>query len=319
MAFDKLVVVTQKTWLEGLIEKFNTKAQAQFYIERNNLAFEPYEVQHAQYHTALRRFKQLLPSALRVQFVDRGFLPNFLFGDRDLVVTIGRDGLVVNTAKYLDAQPILALNPDPARVEGVLLPFTVDQFPKALARVQAGQSEVTPVTMARVELQDQQVLHGFNDLFVGHQSHQSARYTLTYRGQTERHSSSGLIVSTGAGSTGWFKSVVTGAVAVTNAFRGVDLFLPQPDEYRFPWDADHLVFSVREPWVSRTSQGGVVFGKLERGETLVIESNMPEGGVIFSDGIESDFLRFTSGTVATIGVADKRAHLVTGVGDGVGA
>jgi hypothetical protein len=37
---------------------------------------------------------------------------------------------------------------------------------------------------------------------------------------------------------------------------------------------------------------------------------MPENGVIFSDGIEADFLEFSSGMVASIGVADRCGRLV---------
>jgi hypothetical protein len=44
--------------------------------------------------------------------------------------------------------------------------------------------------------------------------------------------------------------------------------------------------------------------------TRRIESVMPENGVIFSDGIEGDYLHFNSGTVATIGVAERKANLI---------
>jgi hypothetical protein len=37
---------------------------------------------------------------------------------------------------------------------------------------------------------------------------------------------------------------------------------------------------------------------------------MPESGVIFSDGIETDFVEFNSGTLATITLAEKRGYLV---------
>jgi len=40
---------------------------------------------------------------------------------------------------------------------------------------------------------------------------------------------------------------------------------------------------------------------------------MPHGGVIFSDGIEEDYLAFSSGTVARIGLAEKKVHLIVGV------
>lgn len=310
MDFDKIVVVTQKTWLEGLVEKFGTKSQAQFYLQQNRLPFEPYQYQNDQYYASLRQLKKLIPPELRVQFVEREFLPNFLFSPKDLVVTVGRDGLVVNTAKYLEEQRILALNPDPAKIEGVLLPFTVTDFPRILEQVRKDEEAVTHVTMAKATLHDQQTLYGVNDIFIGHQSHQSARYTIRFRGVEERHSSSGIIVSTGAGSTGWFKSIVTGAVAIANMVKHTNLPIPEEQEFRFPWDANHLFFSVREPWISKTSGGSLIFSQIYAGEALEIESSMPEGGVIFSDGIESDFLRFTSGTVARVMVAEKKAHLI---------
>ena len=42
----------------------------------------------------------------------------------------------------------------------------------------------------------------------------------------------------------------------------------------------------------------------------MLSSQMPEHGVIFSDGIEDDFLEFNSGTQAVITVADEKGHLV---------
>ena len=64
-----------------------------------------------------------MPRGIRIQWIERAFLPTFTFGALDVVVVLGQDGLVVNAAKYLDGQPVIALNPDPERVDGVLLPF----------------------------------------------------------------------------------------------------------------------------------------------------------------------------------------------------
>ena len=60
--------------------------------------------------------------------------------------------------------------------------------------------------MAQATLSDGQTLLAFNDLFIGRRSHASAFYTIEHAGQREVHSSSGVIVSTGAGSTGWLSS-----------------------------------------------------------------------------------------------------------------
>jgi len=43
-----------------------------------------------------------------------------------------------------------------------------------------------------------------------------------------------------------------------------------------------------------------------------LESLMPSAGVIFSDGMESDFLQFNSGAIARVRAAEQRARLVVG-------
>ena len=43
---------------------------------------------------------------------------------------------------------------------------------------------------------------------------------------------------------------------------------------------------------------------------LVITSQMPDNGIIFSDGIENDYLAFNSGAIAHIALAERKANLV---------
>ena len=83
------------------------------------------------------------------------------------------------------------------------------------------------------------------------------------------------------------------------------------DRQAFDWDADYLQFSVREPWPSTTSAAEITFGKITNEYPLVLVSHMPENGVIFSDGMESDYMQFNSGTTATISLASKQGHLIT--------
>ncbi len=314
-ALDKIVVVTQKTALDELVERFNTRDQARYYLEHMNIPFAGYQAAHDVYVAAVASLKQGLPDGVRHQFIERSFLPNFLFGEHDLVVTLGRDGLVVNTAKYLSEQPLVAFNPDPERIDGVLLPFPVSRAGVVLRRTLGGHT-VRHVTMAKAALNDGQVLHAVNDLFIGQKTHLSARYRLQFRGTAEDQSSSGIIVSTGAGSTGWLRSIMTGAARIAEAFggdrpsRGIPRSSPLADQYRFDWEANSLVFSVREPFISKTSGATLGFGRIEGGEVMEVTSQMPQNGVIFSDGIESDYLEFNSGRIASIGVAEKKIHLV---------
>ena len=43
---------------------------------------------------------------------------------------------------------------------------------------------------------------------------------------------------------------------------------------------------------------------------LKVTSQMPTNGIIFSDGIEADYLEFNSGAELTIEVAAKKANLI---------
>lgn len=304
---NKLVLVTRQTRLEELVVRFNTAAQAKFYVEHLGADFSDYEREHALYRRAVAEAEAALSALGRLQTLRREFLPNFIFGPEDTIVVLGQDGLVANTVKYSDSRPIIGVNPDPARWDGVLLPFTVGDLPKIVPEVFAGRRQLKEVTMAKAELGDGQKLYAVNDFFVGVRSHVSARYTISANGREERQSSSGIVVSTGLGSTGWFKSLMAGAVSVAAAAGGKELRLNAIEG--FAWDADWLYFTVREPFPSKSSAATLVFGRVTRDEPLVVVSQTPEAGVIFSDGVEKDFLEFNSGARATITLAEKKGLL----------
>lgn len=309
MGFEKIVLVTRKTRLEGLIERFNTRQQAQFYIEHSGGNFTLYEREHETYYAALGRLRDGLGKLLKVQVVERGYLPNFLFAESDLVVTLGIDGQVVNTAKYLDGQPLVAVNPDPVHIDGVLLPYDVTSASKAVEKVLGGQYQFRAISMALASLNDGQQLLAFNDLFVGLSDHRSARYRIQLGEREERHSSSGVIVSTGAGATGWLSSMFNMANGMLTYFSDGGLRLSPPT---LDWETEQLVFVVREPFASKTSGAEIVTGVVTREQPLIIESEMAESGLIFSDGVAADFLAFNAGSVATISLAGKKTRLVVG-------
>ncbi|MEI6413749.1 MAG: sugar kinase [Pseudomonadota bacterium] len=307
---NNIVLVVRQTRLDGLIARFNTLEQARFYIEQGSGDFADYLAEHERYQQAVTLAHRLLAALGRVHQLEREFLPNYLFGPGDLVVVVGQDGLVVNTLKYLKGQRLIGINPDPQRWDGVLLPFKVRDLPRVVIETFAGRRPVREVTMAQARLDDGQTLYAVNDLFIGPRSHSSIRYRIETGGVAEEHSSSGVIVSTGLGSTGWLKSLLTGAQGIAAALTGA----PHPENFpppaTTPWDAPYLHFTVREPFPSRTSTTRQLFGQVTAADPLILTSRLPEQGVIFSDGIESDFLAFNAGTRAVISVADKRGYLV---------
>ena len=169
---------------------------------------------------------------------------------------------------------------------------------------------ISVVTMAESKLNNGQSLLGFNDLFIGTRSHVSARYDIALGDQQEFQSSSGIIVSTGAGSTGWLQSIYAGASSVVKALGGH--VIEPVNNGRLPWDTAELIYTVREPFPSKVTGTQLTFGVIDKHHPLTITSHMADNGVIFSDGIEADYLSFNSGATATISVADKKANILSG-------
>ena len=304
----KIILVTQRTRLEDLIRRYNAFGQAEFIISHNGGDFSDYRLEHETYHSTVQTALSALQAFGRVQVLDRDLVPNYLFGKQDIVVALGRDGLVANVLKYLlDGQPLIGVNPDPKRWDGQLLPFFPEDLSKILPEVLRESRNVQSITLAQATLNDGQVLRAVNDLFIGRQTHASARYEISQGAARENQSSSGVIVSTGLGATGWLKSILAGASGIARVFGVPD---PIGPAHSFDRSAPELYYTVREPYPSASTGADMVFGRITARSPLQIVSNMPENGVIFSDGMEQDFLQFNSGAMVTIDIADQKGYLV---------
>jgi NAD kinase len=331
-----IAIVTRATRMEGLREKWGTAGAARFRMQaahefaemaeekqtpsskrrkqnteymaaRQEADFLAYRREADVYEEALQKIHVELDFGLPIKTLDRGFVPRYDFSRTAVVIVVGQDGLVANVAKYVGGLPIVAINPDPERIDGVLLPFQANDTRRVVKRVLDGKYASRNVTLAEARLNDGQKLVAFNDLFIGAASHVSARYTIRIGDRAEPQSSSGVLISTGAGSTGWMSSVFNMAIGIAS------LAGAQADQRpRLEWEDTRLLWAVREPFLSKTSRTGLIAGVLPDGGRIVLESLMPAGGVIFSDGVEADFLHFNSGVIAEIGASALRAKLVVG-------
>jgi NAD kinase len=301
--FDFAIIVRSKTRRELLQDKFQTHAQAKFYVERSGGTISDIDAEHDRFYQSLESLIAQLSGRLKYKIIDRSYVPSFLFAENHLIITIGQDGLVANTAKYAKGQPIIGVNPDPKQYDGVLLRTQVPQLAQQIDTCLAGKPKLAEITMAELRLNDGQRLLAFNDFFIGPSSHISARYIIQHNGQKEEHSSSGILVATGAGKTGWMSSVL-------NMVRGFAASATIDPYQNLQWNSNELIFAVREPFASKQSQANIVWGMIGHKSPLVVESRMAAAGVVFSDGVERDFLQFHSGAIATVGVAPEKARLV---------
>ena len=291
----RAVVVTRASELEALVARHGTRAQARFFLDRRGRDLVALERRHALREAALEAVSRAIPVSWRRVRIDRADLARFVFEPEDLVVAVGQDGLVANAAKYLRGQLVLGVNPDPASYDGVLVPLRPERARRLLEAMAAGRVRVEERVLAAAQLDDGQRLLALNEIFAGHRSHQSARYVLRQAGEEERQSSSGVLVTTGTGATGWARPV--------NGERRRPLDLPAPAEAA-------LAFLVREPFPSVSTGTHLDGARLGEREVLELVSEMDEGGVLFADGIEDDRLEFPFGARARFEVAPDRLRLV---------
>jgi hypothetical protein len=292
----RVVVVQRPTDFQELVARHGTRDQARFFLAARGRTIEEVEGRHQRQQAALAAVSGAIPLRWRRAQIPRADLSRFVFGPEDIVVAVGQDGLVANVAKYLDGQPVIGVNPDRSRYDGVLVPHAPEAVAELLRATEAGKVKLQQRVMARARLDDGQQLLALNEIFVGHRTHQSARYRIRPGGQKEeRHSSSGVIVTTGTGATGWARSIVRQ--------RKQDCRLPGPQDAA-------LAFFVREPFPSVASDTSVEQGVLPEGRGLEIVSEMNEGGTIFADGIEDDRLDFVWGMRLEVSLAPRRLQLV---------
>lgn len=296
---DRIVIVTKSSRLEELVRQHLTEGTAQFVLESRGQSIESYREEDAVYKAALAEVRRQIPNDLPVTSVTREDLPNFLFRDKDLIVVCGPDGLFANLAKYVGNQPILTVNPDPKNIAGALMLFPPQAVGDTIAKVQNGKHQCERLPFVKASIDDDRVIWGINDIFIGRKDHVSARYEISFEYQKESQSSSGVIVSTGVGSTGWMHSVATMVAGLTREGIANELSV-LPDA-----TSNELVFVVREPFPSPNTGTSIVSGRVTPGQPLVVSSAMPEGGYIFSDGVVEKAIEWNAGSKVVVSVGDR--------------
>lgn len=277
----RIVLVHRRTELTELLARHGTRGQVEFFLKSRNRTLDEVVDRDQQARRALGEVSAAIPLDWRRGVVEREDLSRFLFAPEDVVVIVGQDGLVANVAKYLDGQPVIGINPE----RGVL----AKHAPREAAELLHSTDNTEDRTMVEARSDDGQTLHALNEIYVGHPSHQTSRYRI----RNERQASSGILVGSGTGATGWCSSAHRERKSTTR--------LPEPTERR-------LVWFVREAWPSPSTGIEHTEGEIT---DLALDIDVESDGLVaFGDGIESDALRLGWGQRLSIGLAARRLRLV---------
>ncbi|MEV4952149.1 hypothetical protein [Paenarthrobacter nitroguajacolicus] len=299
MATPRIVIVHRRTELQELLDRHATRGQAEFFLRSRGRSIQDAQDRHDRLTSALAIIRAAVPSDWRQAEVERADLSRFLLTAEDIIAVVGQDGLVANVAKYLNGQPVIGIDPEPGANPGILVRHTPSAAAALLGAGDVGRLRCQSLTTVTATLDDGQQLSALNEVFVGHASHQSAKYSITApsftqpSGQTERQSSSGLIVSTGTGATGWCASI-----ALERGGRA----LPSPTDPRLAW-------FVREAWPSPVTGASLTEGILETSEVLRI-TVASDQLVVFGDGMEDDRLTASWGQEITVQLGQRPLRLV---------
>jgi hypothetical protein len=298
VATPRLVIVHRRTELAELLDRHATLGQAEFFLRVRGRTLAAVQERHELLGAALAAIRAAVPPDWRLAEVERNDLNRFMFTPEDIIAVVGQDGLVANAAKYLADQPVIGIDPEPGMNPGILVRHTAaDATRMLLGLAQANQRQASlpcrELSMVRARLDDGQELSGLNEIFIGHRTHQSARYRLTTPdGRSAPDSSSGVYGTSGSRAAG------RGARSAQD--RG-GRTLPAPTDPALAW-------FVREAWPSPVTGRSLTDGVLEAGEPLRL-TVASDQLVVFGDGMEQDRLTASWGQEISVELSDRPLRL----------
>lgn len=175
--------------------------------------------------------------------------------DVDLVIAIGGDGTVLSASHYILDVPLLAVNSSPETSVGALTTISLKELPKKLEQIKNG---IKTENLERMEvlINDCPIEHfPLNEVFIGNEkSYLISKYIVEFKNKKEKQLSSGILFSTGTGSTAWFHSA---------------------GGKPFPKDSKFIKMIVREPYHSKLLKINLTDCEIKEGEEFKVVVSVP--------------------------------------------
>lgn len=289
----RIIIIRRETEFDKIKSVYSTLQNAKFDLDRKGISLSEVENNHYLFLDSLKKIRDSIPIDWKQVTLMRQDISQFLFMPEDIIIAYGQDGLIANISKYLDGQIVIGTRFENDN-QNVLNKFLPKDIEEVLHLILKDKIKIEERTMAEAIVTNGEKIYALNEIFIGHRSHQSAKYVIALNKKKEKQFSSGVIVSTGTGMTGWASSILKSINQTLNI---------NPED-------NNLAYFVRECWPGLNNKVDLVFGKLNN-NNLEITSEMDDGGVIFADGIETDFIKFSWGNKVSIQTSNKKLRLAT--------
>lgn len=138
----------------------------------------------------------------------------------DAVVALGGDNYFQYVARFLKNTPIIGVNSDPTNSEGAILNFNTQTFKSLLPKLIQGTYRVKPWTRLKATVNGKIIKAlAVSEIYIGAKERLTcSRYHIELDNIGEEHKDSGIIIATGTGSTGWYRSAASCAHNKSKSF-----------------------------------------------------------------------------------------------------
>src|SRR3989338_11163020 len=215
-----------------------------------------------------------------------------LFQNKELVIAVGGDGTFLRASHFIfNKTPLLGVNSDPKCKEGFFMSAAKNDFEKKFKKILKKDYKIKKLHRLEAYIGRKKVPElALNEFYISSKKeYHTARYHLTVRGKKERQKSSGIIISTAAGSYAWMKSA---------------------GGKQLPLNSDKFEYMVREPYCGRISaKCGLVNGILDKDEKIIVEFEAGNG-ILIADSLSVEHM-FKAKEEVMVKMSNKPLHSVS--------
>lgn len=298
-----LVSVKRTKWERDLQKYGSVKELKKIYKLQNNIYKRVFE-SHVRQSQALEKLYKEIEKVSDFLYREELSIP--VIKKYPFLISFGGDNHFIYTARFAQ-QKIIGINSDPLTSKGALLYFNTETFlefyKKDFINNHKYLVEEWSLIEGIIEYPDKTKISTgkcISETIIRNEFPDSmSRYFIKInKNEWEEQKSSGLLLSTGVGSTGWFFNCLPHSIQIF-------------EDPTFPKNANYFKTIAREPGFNRTHKFKYLYCTVYEGQKLEIISEMD--GVVVIDSHPECIFSFTPGTKASFYLSNEKLKVIRNI------